>query len=44
MRIGMNAALGLGGPQTITEVVEEIAEASRAGYPAAWMPHMPPWA
>jgi F420-dependent oxidoreductase-like protein len=44
MRISLNAAVGSSGPQTVTEVIEEVADARRAGYAAAWVPQMPPWA
>jgi F420-dependent oxidoreductase-like protein len=43
MRISLNAAVGIEGPQTLNQVVEEIAEASAAGFGAAWIPQMPPW-
>lgn len=43
MRISLNAAVGIAGPQTVNQVIEEIADASRSGYAAAWVPQMPPW-
>jgi F420-dependent oxidoreductase-like protein len=43
MRISLNAAVGIDGPQTVNQVIEEIAGAHQAGYAAAWVPQMPPW-
>jgi alkanesulfonate monooxygenase SsuD/methylene tetrahydromethanopterin reductase-like flavin-dependent oxidoreductase (luciferase family) len=43
MRISLNAAVGIDGPQTVSQVIEEIADARHAGYGAAWVPQMPPW-
>lgn len=43
MRISLNAAVGIDGPQTVNQVIEEIAAACRAGYATAWVPQMPPW-
>jgi hypothetical protein len=42
-RISLNAAIGIDGPPTVNQVIEEIAGARHAGYGAAWVPQMPPW-
>ncbi|WP_103383910.1 TIGR03564 family F420-dependent LLM class oxidoreductase [Pseudonocardia dioxanivorans] len=44
MRISLNAAVGMGGPQTVPHAVEEVAGAADNGLAAAWLPQMPPWA
>lgn len=44
MRISYNAGVGIDGPQTITDVVAEIAGAEDDGFDTAWVPQMPPFA
>jgi hypothetical protein len=34
MRISLNAAIGIDGPQTVNQVIEEIAGARQIGSPA----------
>lgn len=43
MRISINVGVGLNGPPTIGEVIDEIRAARPAGFHTAWLPQMPPW-